>query len=124
MMMYGTSSAAWSTKMTVPMCPHSQRSRNICTGVMNPWRFPSAQRRVPMKNSVSGMTNADDEAISPNVTTPFANAWPADPRIVKAVMFVPKSDSRKTSGPSERPARKYSSATAAPRPDRDAKIPM
>ena len=37
---------------------------------------------------------------------PFANAWPDAPRIEKAVMFVPKSDSRKTTGPSERPARK------------------
>ena len=29
MMMYGTSSAACSAKIIVPMCPHSQRSRNI-----------------------------------------------------------------------------------------------
>jgi hypothetical protein len=29
----------------------------------------------------------------------------------KAVMFAPKSDSRKTTGPSERPARKKSSAS-------------
>ena len=50
--------------------------------------------------------NADDDAIRPKVTTPLAKAWPADPRIVKAVMLVPKSDSRKTTGPSERPARK------------------
>ena len=48
--------------------------------------------------------NAEEEAISPNVTIPFANAWPADPRIVKAVMFVPNSDSRKTTGPRDRPA--------------------
>ena len=88
------------------MCPHSQRSRNICTGVMKPWRLPSAHMRVPMKNSVSGMMNADEEAISPKVTMPLANAWPAEPRIVNAVMFVPKSDSRKTTGPSDRPARK------------------
>ena len=92
--------------MTVPMWPHSQRSRNICTGVMKPWRFPSAHIRVPTKNSVSGMTNADEDAISPKVTMPLANAWPAEPRIVNAVMFVPKSDSRNTAGPSERPARK------------------
>ena len=37
---------------------------------------------------------------------PFAKAWPDAPRIENAVMFVPKSDSRKTAGPSERPARK------------------
>ena len=107
------------------MCPHSQRSRNICTGVMNPWRLPSAHSRVPMKNSVSGMTKAEEEAIKPNVTMPFANAWPADPRIVNAVMFVPNSDSRNTAGPSERPARKYSSTAAPPRSDRrNAKMPM
>ena len=32
---------------------------------------------------------------------PLANAWPAEPRIVNAVMFVPKSDSRNTTGPSD-----------------------
>ena len=52
------------------------------------------------------MTNADEDAINPNVTMPFENAWPAEPRIVNAVMLVPKSDSRNTSGPSARPARK------------------
>ena len=88
------------------MWPHSQRSRNICTGVMKPWRLPSAHSRVPTKNSVSGMTKADDDAISPKVTMPLAKAWPAEPRIVNAVMFVPNSDSRNTAGPSERPARK------------------
>ena len=62
--------------------------------------------RVPMKKSVSGMMKADDEAIRPNVTMPLPNAWPEEPRIVNAVMFVPKSDSRNTAGPSERPARK------------------
>ena len=92
--------------MNVPMCPHSQRSRNICTGVMKPCRLPSAHIRVPTKNSVRGMMNADDEAIRPNVRMPLPNAWPADPRIVKAVMFVPKSESRNTAGPSDRPARK------------------
>ncbi len=60
--------------MAVPMWPHSQRSRNICTGVMKPWRLPSAHIRVPMKNSVSGMTNADDDAISPKVTMPLLKA--------------------------------------------------
>ena len=40
------------------------------------------------------------------MTIPLANAWPAEPRMVKAVMFVPKSDSRNTAGPSDRPARK------------------
>ncbi len=73
---------------------------------MKPCRRPSAHMRVPTKNNVSGMTNADEEAMSPNVTTPLANAWPAEPRIVNAVMLVPKSDSRKTIGPSARPARK------------------
>ena len=37
---------------------------------------------------------------------PLAKAWPDEPRIAKAVMFVPKSDIRKTKGPSERLARK------------------
>ena len=37
---------------------------------------------------------------------PFAKAWPDEPRIAKAVMLVPNSDSRNTAGPSERPARK------------------
>ena len=60
------------------MWPHSQRSRKICTGVMKPKRFPSAHRRVPMKNSVSGMTNAEDEAIRPKVTMPLLKAWPED----------------------------------------------
>ncbi len=106
MMMYGTSSAAWTAKIAVPMCPHSHRSRNICTGVMKPWRFPSAHMRVPMKKSVSGITKADDDAIRPKVTMPLAKACPAEPRIVNAVMFVPNSDSRNTAGPSERPARK------------------
>ena len=73
---------------------------------MNPWRLPSAHMRVPTKNSVSGTMNADDEAISPKVTTPFANACPDEPRIVNAVMLVPNSDSRNTNGPSARPARK------------------
>ena len=62
--------------------------------------------RVPMKKIVSGMTKADDDAISPKVTMPLANAWPDEPRIANAVMFVPKSESRNTTGPSERPARK------------------
>ncbi len=70
------------------------------------------------------MTSAEEDAINPNVTTPFANACPADPRIVNAVMLVPNSDSRKTAGPSERPARKYSSTAAPPRSDRQAKMPM
>ena len=92
--------------MHVPMCPHSHRSRNICTGVMNPWRLPSAHMRVPTKKSVSGMMTPEDEAMSPNVRMPFPNACPAEPRIVNAVMFVPKSESRNTEGPSVRPARK------------------
>ena len=83
MMMYGTSSAACTAKMTVPMWPHSQRSRKIWTGVMCPYRRPSAQSRVPMKKSDSGMTSADDEAIRPNVTTPLVNACPDEPRIAK-----------------------------------------
>ena len=73
---------------------------------MKPYRFPSAHMRVPTKNSVSGMMKAEEDAISPNVRMPLANACPADPRIVNAVMLVPKSDSRKTAEPSDRPARK------------------
>jgi hypothetical protein len=41
---------------------------------MNPWRLPSAHRRVPMKNSVNGITKAEEEAIKPNVTMPLAKA--------------------------------------------------
>ena len=63
--MYGARKIACTAKITVPMCPHSQRSRNIWTGVMKPYFFPNAQTRVPMKNRLSGITNADDEAISP-----------------------------------------------------------
>ncbi len=66
---------------------------------MKPWRRPSAHRRVPTKNSVSGITNADADAIRPKVTMPLAKAWPAEPRIVNAVMLVPKSDSRKIDRP-------------------------
>ena len=88
------------------MCPHSQRSRNICTGVMNPWRRPSDQSLVPITKRLTGMMSAEEEAISPNVTIPLAKAWPEAPRIENAVMFAPKSDSRNTAGPSDRPARK------------------
>ena len=41
---------------------------------MKPWRLPSAQRRVPIRNSDSGMMSADEDAIRPKVTMPFANA--------------------------------------------------
>ncbi len=73
---------------------------------MKPWRLPSAHRRVPIRKSPSGMTSADEEAISPYVTMPLEKAWPDAPRIENAVMFVPNSDSRKTAGPIVRPARK------------------
>ena len=43
---------------------------------------------------------------------PLLKAWPDEPRIEKAVMLVPNSDSTNTNGPSERPARKKSSAPA------------
>ena len=59
-----------------------------------------------MKKSDSGITNPDEDAIRPKVTIPFENAWPDDPRIANAVMFVPKSENRKTKGPNERLARK------------------
>ena len=88
------------------MWPHSQRSRNICTGVMKPYFLPSAQTRVPIRKIVSGITSPDDEAIRPKVTMPLVKAWPDEPRIAKAVMFVPKSDKEKRMGPSERLARK------------------
>ncbi len=106
MMMYGTSSTACTAKITVPMWPHSHRSRNICTGVMNPWRRPSAHRRVPITSRQTGITSADDDAIRPKVMMPLANAWPDAPRIENAVMLAPNSDSRNTAGPSDRPARK------------------
>ena len=32
---------------------------------MKPYFFPSAQTRVPIRNRLSGMMNADDDAISP-----------------------------------------------------------
>ena len=77
-----------------------------------------------MKNSVSGMMNADEDAINPKVTMPLLKAWPDEPRMANAVMFVPNSDSRNTYGPSERLARKYSSAAAERVPVRHAKMPM
>jgi hypothetical protein len=52
------------------------------------------------------MTSPDDDAIKPKVTMPLLNAWPDDPRMANAVMFVPKSENRNTNGPSERLARK------------------
>ena len=52
------------------------------------------------------MMNADDDPISAYVTTPLAKACPAEPRMVNAVMLVPKSESRKTYWPSDRFARK------------------
>jgi len=55
---------------------------------------------------VSGIRNAEDDAISPKVHDPVGEGVPEEPRIVKAVMFVPKSDIRNTNGPSERLARK------------------
>ena len=59
-----------------------------------------------MANRQTGMTSADEDAISPKVTMPLAKAWPEAPRMENAVMFVPNSESRNTVGPSERPARK------------------
>jgi hypothetical protein len=59
-----------------------------------------------MRKIVSGITRPDDDAIKPNVTMPLLKAWPDDPRIANAVMFVPKSENKKTNGPSERLARK------------------
>src|SRR3982750_810795 len=56
---------------------------------------------------------------------PLANACPDAPRIENAVMFVPKSDSRKISGPRLRPARKYCSAAPPDdEPDRPPKTPI
>ena len=45
---------------------------------------------------------------------PLVKAWPDEPRIENAVMLVPNSDSTNTNGPSERPARKKSSAPPLP----------
>src|SRR6187455_2267215 len=59
---------------------------------------------------VRGMMRPEDDAIRPKVTIPLLKAWPDDPRIANAVMLVPNSESRKTAGPSDRLARKYSSA--------------
>jgi hypothetical protein len=73
---------------------------------MNPYFFPNAQTLVPMKNIVKGITSADDEAIKPNVTIPFEKAWPDEPRIANAVMFVPNNENKNTNGPSDRLARK------------------
>jgi hypothetical protein len=96
MTMYGTSRAAWTAKMTVPIWLHSQRSRNIWTGVMNPCRRPSAQMRVPASSRNNGVTRPAAVAINPKVTIPFAKAWPDEPSTAKAVMCVPKRDVRKT----------------------------
>ena len=37
---------------------------------MCPNRLPTAQSRVPMKNSVNGITSAEDVAIIPNTPMP------------------------------------------------------
>src|SRR5688572_3961139 len=71
-----------------------------------------------------GMIIPDDEAMRPKVTIPLLNAWPDDPRIANAVMLVPNSDSRNTTGPSDRLARKYSSAPWATPRFRNANTPM
>ena len=73
---------------------------------MKPWRLPSAHSRVPIVRMHTGMIKADEEAIRPKVTIPFANACPEAPRIEKAVMLAPNNESKNTAGPSERPARK------------------
>ena len=73
---------------------------------------------------MSGITSAEGEAIRPKVTIPFAKAWPDEPRMAKAVMFVPNSDIRNTNGPSERLARKKSSTSSFPCAWRKAKTPM
>ena len=91
---------------------------------MKPWRLPSAHSRVPIRKIVSGMISPDEEAMRPKVTIPLLKAWPEDPRIANAVMLVPNSESRKTAGPSERLARKYSSAPCAPPLRRNANTPM
>ena len=67
--------------------------------------------------------DADEDAINPKVTMPLAKAWPEAPRMENAVMFEPKSESRNTVGPSDRPARKKSSACSVDRV-RNAKMPM
>ena len=54
---------------------------------------------------------------------PLVKLWPDDPRMENAVMFVPNNESTKTNGPSDRPARKKSSAPRAT-VWRNAKIPM
>ena len=52
------------------------------------------------------------------------NAWPDEPRIENAVMFVPNRESRNTYGPSDRLATKNSSAFSRPVEVRKAKIPI
>ncbi len=54
---------------------------------------------------------------------PLLKACPDEPRIEKAVMLVPNSDSTNTNGPSDRPARKKSSAPARRSARRKAKTP-
>jgi hypothetical protein len=73
---------------------------------------------------VRGMIIPEDEAMSPKVTIPLLKAWPDEPRIANAVMLVPNSDSRNTAGPSDRLARKYSSAFCDVPRRRNAKTPM
>src|SRR4026208_741115 len=91
---------------------------------MKPCRWPNDHKRVPITNRETGMISAEEDAIRPYVTMPLANACPDAPRIEKAVMLAPKSESRNTAGPSERPARKKSSALRRPADDRNAKMPM
>jgi hypothetical protein len=58
------------------------------------------------------------------VTIPLLKAWPELPRMAKAVMLVPNSESRNTNGPSDRRARKKSSTCSLLAARRNAKIPM
>ena len=55
---------------------------------------------------------------------PLAKAWPEAPRIENAVMFVPKSDSRKTAGPSDAAGEEIVLGVAARRGCGRAKMPM
>ena len=80
--------------------------------------------RVPATSRKSGVMSPAAVAIRPKVTMPLANAWPDEPRTANAVMCVPKSEVRKTYGPTARPARKYCSAPSCAPRCRNAKMPM
>ena len=64
MMMYGTSRTASTAKITVPDYYRTNAAVAKHLDRDEPYRLPSAHKRVPITSSVIGMISADDEAIT------------------------------------------------------------